>query len=646
MQQQPPRRMRAQRYSVQLTSPPRAVYHRQPCAALAASALETGGGAEKSAFERWSVTFDRAPLADLDLQDGRRRSNSEPVIPSWEFVARQVAVTKVDIEEFNARKSLRKKYARRPSVRAIIQTGNVGSVKIRHLHVNGATIKSGTPEALFDAMCIPYFGDALIDVIMLTHHYFSDTPTMLRRVIWRYLNPCKDLSPDNEESFAECVRLASLRASMTWAAQPQEVMTRNYAKSVSLLLEFCEKQLLPCHIKWGMEILKLLNQHGKDPEADIQAAWCTPAILEVMWRCRVTLKKALFRVSTVKTFNGEEAVAVATKKYGITEERVVELANTLLVEGSIHACKAKETEFVPKKNALYYFADTFKEQLPKPIFTKQHKTAFIGMTEYHPIEVARQLTLLEYEMLCPVTVYELSHKNWARKPEEVKVLAPNLTKYIEWSNKISVWVASEIITTPLLRTRVVVLSRFIQVAAQCHKYGNWNGLFEVMLGLQMASVARLKFTWQGLESADQALFNKLLYLVSSDNNYATYREALHAMELPFLPYLGLWLKDLFFIEENPLYVSENGQHVNYFKLELLSSVFAKLLRCKTFPLGFRRVDDICDYIAGNPVILWEEKHRRMASIACEPVGGTIDKLNNLKPVRFMRTMAPTKGGHL
>eukprot|EP01105_Mastigella_eilhardi_P000341 TRINITY_DN1044_c0_g1_i11.p1 TRINITY_DN1044_c0_g1~~TRINITY_DN1044_c0_g1_i11.p1 ORF type:complete len:524 (+),score=124.10 TRINITY_DN1044_c0_g1_i11:973-2544(+) len=493
---------------------------------------------------------------------------------------------------------------------------------------------------------------------------------MIGHLTWRYEHSCKYLVAEtaDEEQFAESVRLAVLNACLAWARQPPEIVSR-WPDAVVLLGEFCSSQKLrPEHEKWGYTIKNLLRkeiftilcttdvtskmplaQQEQKPETDgkgnaaetvdpmlqlllqatvmqLMAPNCTKDQLETFWRAHVPLKKVQSGIWKLRCFSGEDATVIAKERFCLNDDQVIDIANQLLEDGKIHSCKAKYSHpFSNQKKANYYFEKTKEDLFPTPLLPKVVEEAnYVCFTDLHPIEIARQLALIEHELVSSISIYELSHKAW-EKPELAEKQAPNVAKYISWSNRVSLWVASEIVTTPHLGKRISTVSRFIHIADQSRTYGNWNGVFEVMTGLQMASVARLKHTWHGISSADHTLFDGLLMDVSTDANYAAYRARLAVLEPPLVPYVAVWLRDLFFVEENALYLASNSSSglnddvklVSYFKLDLLGKVFGSLLQSRALPFAFKHIDVVSHYLTVDPVMLADPKQRHAASLLCE-----------------------------
>lgn len=79
---------------------------------------------------------------------------------------------------------------------------------------------------------------------------------------------------------------------------------------------------------------------------------------------------------------------------------------------------------------------------------------------------------------------------------------------------------------------------------------------EILAGLQTSAIHRLKKTWEKLETKFNELYNQLLNEISSRDNYKNYRDGLHSISPPCVPYLGVYLTDLTFIEDG------NEMHFN------------------------------------------------------------------------------------
>ncbi len=116
-----------------------------------------------------------------------------------------------------------------------------------------------------------------------------------------------------------------------------------------------------------------------------------------------------------------------------------------------------------------------------------------SLLDYDPLELARQMTLLDHELLAAVKPFEFLDVGWSQSDKEAR--CPNLMKSIKRFNTGTFWVATELLQAPTKETRVALLKHFILVEKWLRKLNNFNGAMQVMAGLGQSSVFRLKDVW-------------------------------------------------------------------------------------------------------------------------------------------------------
>lgn len=81
---------------------------------------------------------------------------------------------------------------------------------------------------------------------------------------------------------------------------------------------------------------------------------------------------------------------------------------------------------------------------------------------------------------------------------------------------------------------------------------NYNTLMAIMCALNSSTIARLRRTWDGLSKGQKIALEQLRSVTDHQRNYAVYRAKIKTAQLPCLPFLGLFLTDLVFVDEgNP-----------------------------------------------------------------------------------------------
>lgn len=119
----------------------------------------------------------------------------------------------------------------------------------------------------------------------------------------------------------------------------------------------------------------------------------------------------------------------------------------------------------------------------------------------HPIELARQLTLLEFDLYKAVKPSELVGTSngeslvWTKKDKQKS--SPNLMKMIHFSSKFVFSLERSIIECDNLEERIAVVQRIIEVLCVLFELNNFNGVLEVISALNSAAVYRLEHTFNG-----------------------------------------------------------------------------------------------------------------------------------------------------
>jgi len=128
------------------------------------------------------------------------------------------------------------------------------------------------------------------------------------------------------------------------------------------------------------------------------------------------------------------------------------------------------------------------------------------------------------------------------------------------SDKISYWIATELVSEQNLEKRRNLLSRFISVAHYlCFDLKNFHTSQGIISGIMNPAVMRLFVTWAGLPDKYNMAFEELKQLFKPQGNRAQYRQAIIEClneDESYFPFIGILLSDIVMIEERNKIISE------------------------------------------------------------------------------------------
>ncbi|CAG8769421.1 2943_t:CDS:2, partial [Ambispora leptoticha] len=145
-------------------------------------------------------------------------------------------------------------------------------------------------------------------------------------------------------------------------------------------------------------------------------------------------------------------------------------------------------------------------------------------------------------------------------------IAENIKAMIVNSNQITGWVAESILNQTEVRKRCALIKHFVTIADRCRVLNNFNSLTAIISGLNSAPIHRLKRTWEMVNQKTMQTLEALNRIMNSTKNFSDYRETLHSVNPPCVPFLGVYLTDLTFIEDgNPDTLKKDRALINFSK---------------------------------------------------------------------------------
>ncbi|KAF7550567.1 hypothetical protein G7046_g7975 [Stylonectria norvegica] len=265
--------------------------------------------------------------------------------------------------------------------------------------------------------------------------------------------------------------------------------------------------------------------------------------LETHWRDQadrqalmIIMPFAEVRLSSILPSAGRRLLELATRVsgHGLLVPRLV---------SSMGKTNTSIAQFIP--------ADT---PVPQPAINKSQQNLLNSfrsggtlptILDFDAVELARQLTIKQMTIFCSILPEELLASQWMKKGG---IDAPNVKAMSSLSTDLSNLVAETILQYPEIKKRAAVIKQWIKIAQQCLDLHNYDGLMAIICSLNSSTISRLRKTWDVVSPKRKEMLRSLQALVEPSQNNKVLRTRLHDHVPPCLPFLGMYLTDLTFVD--------------------------------------------------------------------------------------------------
>ncbi|XP_069447698.1 rap guanine nucleotide exchange factor 6 isoform X1 [Ovis canadensis] len=233
------------------------------------------------------------------------------------------------------------------------------------------------------------------------------------------------------------------------------------------------------------------------------------------------------------------------------------------------------------------------------------KESQLSMLQLSTIEVATQLSMRDFDLFRNIEPTEYIDDLFKL---ESKTGNTHLKEFEDIVNQETFWVASEILTESNQLKRMKIIKHFIKIALHCRECKNFNSMFAIISGLNLASVARLRGTWEKLPSKYEKHFQDLQDLFDPSRNMAKYRNILssQSMQPPIIPLFPVVKKDMTFLHEGN--DSKVDGLVNFEKLRMIAKEIRQVVRMTSANM--------------DPAMMFRQRKKRWRSLGSLSQGST------------------------
>ncbi|XP_075210397.1 ras-specific guanine nucleotide-releasing factor 1-like [Lycorma delicatula] len=230
------------------------------------------------------------------------------------------------------------------------------------------------------------------------------------------------------------------------------------------------------------------------------------------------------------------------------------------------------------------------------------------------LEIAEQMTYLDHQIFISISCEEFLGQAWMKADKAAR--APHIILMTRRFNEVSQLVVSEIVRRSSMSARVNVIEKWAAVADISRCLHNFNGVLQICAAFTNSSVFRLKKTWEKVSKTTKQTIEKLQAIVSSDGRFRNLRDALHRCDPPCIPYLGMYLTDLSFIEEGTPNFTDEGL-LNFSKMRMIAHVIREIRHFQQTPYKIDLITKVTNYLLDSSLLLDDDDLYKM-SLQIEP----------------------------
>lgn len=252
---------------------------------------------------------------------------------------------------------------------------------------------------------------------------------------------------------------------------------------------------------------------------------------------------------------------------------------------------------------------------PEPILPRNRRR--FKLLDIDALEMARQLTIMDFKLYSAIKPIECLDKAWSSQEDDQ--VADNIRASIEYCNQVTSWVSDVILSQHDIKKRSVLIKYWVQVAEKCRILNNFNTCMAILSAFDNSSVGRLKRTWEVVGARTNQTLQHIRKLMGANRNFTEYRAIIHSINPPCIPFLGIYLQDLTFIEDgNANELKTSKELINFAKRAKTAEVIREIQQYQSSLYQLKSVEDLQEFIRSNLKSTRDEEQLYKESLKLEP----------------------------
>lgn len=227
---------------------------------------------------------------------------------------------------------------------------------------------------------------------------------------------------------------------------------------------------------------------------------------------------------------------------------------------------------------------------PAPLISRSQSAALrsasdmreVSLLDLEPLELARQITLVENALYCSISPLDLLFRQTAFKGEQLGSSSSSIKAMSLLTTQLTNWMGECILRESDIKRRTQLLRFFVRLGDDALDLRNYNLLMAVLGALNSSTVLRLKRTWAGLSNKAYAQFEQQRAVMEHTRNFSAYRAQLRVTRGAAVPFVGLILTDVTFcMEGNPVMRKFDGHDaalINFVRCSKLQRIVDDMQR--------------------------------------------------------------------